>query len=275
MFFLKTLLATFFLAACGSRAMAAEQGLLISGTHMSGDQRGEVVIYLAPGAVRIDFERFLATEEEKEGEEQGKEARGRWRIDFCLEKETMWAINLLDKSGWEITRSDMERMRELMAQFRKQLEQLPPAQRAMMESHMERQMPLDVSEEVEPRYELVSGEGFVEPWTTSHYRILSADEGVKTGEIWIASWEELGIEESDFESLTEFASFLDLVSDEVEIYLPLSHGHQGFPVKAVSSRAGEEKAEFRAGEVTRRHFEDQLFELPEDIEIRKPALPPQ
>lgn len=193
-------------------------------------------------------------------------------VIFRKDKEVFWFIDNKKKTYREITKSDLEKIKEKMQEVRNRLEErlrsIPPEKRKMIEEMMKSQMP---ARSPEKRYKKVASGERVNQWICDKYEKYL--DGIKSEEIWTVDWKQLGLSNDDFNILVEISKFSEQFSKEFSslAFFSVSYkgedikkesGYSGVPIKMVSYSGGRmrEKSELR--EILRQDFPSSLFDLP-------------
>ena len=199
-------------------------------------------------------------------------------IIFRKDKEVFWAIDNKEKTLVEITRRDLqkikEKMDEAMKMFEEQLKNMPPEQREMMEQMMKKQMSMK-STQTKTMYEKVASGEKVNRWVCDKYE--GYREGRKKKEIWTTDWKHLGLNPEDFkvmktmgEFFEEFSkgaasSFYKVGSEEWE----KEQGYSGVPVKTIIYSDGQIREKTELKEIQQQDFSASLFDLPKGLKKKE------
>ncbi len=191
---------------------------------------------------------------------------------FRGDLETLFIVNHEEKEYMLLTRETMEKLSakldQAMQDMQKQLEQLPEAQRKMMEDMFKKNMPQQGGDfEVEVR-EVGVEDGL------QKYEVWIGGE--KRSEMWVASVESQGLPKGSFASFKKLSKFYE------ELLSPLASnpmfqsmganpfpgfaGMDGVPVRIVHLEEGRET---RLSEADVESFSSDLFSPPSGYKERK------
>lgn len=219
-------------------------------------------------------------------ESEGPDSRG--AMIFRGDRQVMWMIDYEEKTYFEVTPKDLQRMKstmeDSMAAMRKQMEEqlkdLPPEQRRMVEDMMKTRMP-PVSAKQAPEdkvtyTKVASGQRF-QRWTCDKYE--GRRGGEKVSEVCSASVAALGLNPDNLRAwrqLAEFFKAFDPAGAE-GLLAPSSEdwekdqGYPGIPVHEISYSDGKPESESKIQEIRQQDFSPSVFEIPAGF--RKEAIP--
>jgi hypothetical protein len=165
-----------------------------------------------------------------------------------------------------------------MAQIQAQLENMPAAQRRMIEQAMAGRGGIPG----------IPGLGAPEPPAVTEYRLVRAGEpvgswsadlyegtqsGMKRWEVWAAGMSEVDLSMADFAAFERLAEMMKSMApsgqgmDELfQIQASADGpGYPGVPVRRVSYRDGEAETRYEMTQITRDPIASSMFELPEGL----------
>lgn len=199
-------------------------------------------------------------------------------IIFREDKEVFWVIDNKEKTLMEMTKRDLqkikEKMDEAMKMLEEQLKNMPPEQREMMEQMVKRQMPMK-STQRKIVYKKVASGVKVNRWVCDKYE--GYREGRKKKEIWTTDWKRLGLNPEDFKvmkAMGEFfgefsqgavSSLYEVGSEEWE----KEQGYSGVPVKTIIYSDGQIREKTELKEIQRQDFAASLFDLPQGLKKKE------
>jgi len=194
-------------------------------------------------------------------------------IIFRGDKNVFWVINNDDKTYIEMTQKDLENLKAQMDNMQKmmaeQMKNMPEEQRKMMEQMMP--SAAGPAKKTKTVYEKKSGMEKVGKWTCDHYE--SFQNGKKSGELWTASWDALGLKRSDMSAFKKMADFFEVISQDANEFMKLGSeewekemGISGVPVRWIDFQDGQQKIKGEITEITKQQINPSLFELPAGYE---------
>ena len=200
-------------------------------------------------------------------------------VIFDGAKQVMWMIDPSRKSYAEMTKADVDRMGSqmsgMMAEMQKQLEGMPPAQRAQIEALMKGRggMPGIPGATARTEYRR-AGSDTVGKWACSKYEGFQNTQ--KVAELCTVEPQALGFTAADFAVSRQVADFfrgmMPANADDIfRIGTPEEQGFSGVPVRRVSFSAGQQRSVTELVEVSRQVFPDALFTLPAGLQ--RQAMP--
>lgn len=189
--------------------------------------------------------------------------------------ETLFIVNHEEKEYMLLTRETMEKLsvklNQAMADMQKQLEQLPEAQRKIMEDMMKKNMPQQSNDSAVEVKEVGVDDGL------QKYEVWIGGE--KRSEVWVASAESQGIPKGSFASFQKLSKFYEeLLSPLASNPMFQSMGANPFPGFANMSGVPvrvvhlEEGRETRLSEAVVESFSSDLFSPPSGYKEIKPEL---
>ena len=189
--------------------------------------------------------------------------------------ETLFIVNHEEKEYMLLTRETMEKLsvklNQAMTDMQKQLEQLPEAQRKIMEDMMKKNMPQQ-SNDFEVEVKEVGVENGLQK-----YEVWIGGE--KRSEVWVASAESQGLPKGSFASFQKLSKFYEeLLSPLASNPMFQSMGANPFPGFANLSGVPvrivhlEEGRETRLSEADVESFSSDLFSPPSGYKEMKPEL---
>ncbi len=207
---------------------------------------------------------------------------------FLGDSGVMRLIDFDKKTYREMTKQDFEQMgsqvNDAMAQAKKMMEErmkdMPPEQRQMMEQMMKQrlgQAPMAQPKPVETVYTRTSSGKSISPWTCDTYE--GHQNGEKRWEVCAADWGQLDLSPADFEVFQKMAElFKSIVPQGADQLFQVGsgdwqqrQGYPGVPVLRIAYRNGAPYMEYRLTELSRKTFDDSLFEVPSGFQ--KIAVP--
>ncbi|MBU1882482.1 MAG: DUF4412 domain-containing protein [bacterium] len=250
---------TVLMIAAAHTAMA---GVFLEG--MTTESSGKQIthdMYIKSDRVRIDI----------------KEKNSKMIMIYRQDEDVFWMLDGEERKYMAMTREDLKEMRtmmdEAMKQMEEQLKNLPPEQRAMMESMMGDQMS-QAAKEPEMTYKLVGKKVKVDSWTCDHY--IGYEDGDKVIELWTVDPKDVKLDAKEFSALESLADFFkELAPDEGNFFeigsTKMSKGETGpdfygIPVKSVYYDTDGESATTILRKAERQDLDNSLFEIPEGFE---------
>jgi hypothetical protein len=194
-------------------------------------------------------------------------------------KQTLYMVDPAKKSYSEMTKADVDAMGaqlgDAMAQMRKALEALPPAQRARMEEMMKGRLggaPGAPGPAAKTEYRR-GGTSKASKWTCTVYE--GFQNGQKVGEVCTVAASALGFTPADFEVSRQLAAFLrgaiPAAADQLfQAGRVEEQGFDGVPVRRESTVAGR-RIVSELTSVARQTFPESSFAIPSGF--TKTALP--
>lgn len=242
----------------GVSVPAVEAGILITSTQESHGQHRDTSTskaYIDKNSMRV------------ETNETNKEDI----IIYRKDRDVFWVIDNKEKTYTELTRNDIKKMKsqmdDAMKKMEKELENMPPEQRAMIEKMMKGKMPAQPKKTI---YKKTASGIKINQWICDKYEGYSG--GKKKKEIWTTDWKKLGFSQEHLdvmEGLSEF--FSELTGDNTPFFKAGSkqwekeQGYPGIPVKTISYINGREKYTTEIKEISKQGFAPSLFELPDRL----------
>jgi hypothetical protein len=192
-------------------------------------------------------------------------------------RQTARMLNLTGKTYMEITKADLEQVKKQMDAMMAQMQNVPPAQRAMIEQMMQgRGMPgmsdlLATGPKVQYRQ---TGSDKVGQWTCTKYE--GTVGGQKTTEVCTVEPKEFGLTPADFAIAQQLADFLKPMMPEVADRMFVngtvqSQGFAGVPVRRTTFRNGALDSTTETTEFRRESLPAATFETPAGF--TKAAMP--
>ena len=211
--------------------------------------------------IQIEKDRMRAETTGPTGEKQA--------VIFDGTRQVLWIINVDKKTYNEMTKADVDRLGGQMAgamqQMEAQLRNLPPEQRAQMESMMRgRGMPMTGAAPAKPDYRR-AGTDKVGKWTCNKYE--GYQNNLKTSEVCTVEPKDLGFAPADFEVSRQLGEFFRKLSPQGADQLfsfgkAEEQGFSGVPVRRVSG-SGQRQTTSEITEVSRQAFPASTFEVPQ------------
>lgn len=197
-------------------------------------------------------------------------------MSMIFRDETFWFLDHAAKTGQKIDEQGMSELTSQLAAVMKQLEQLPPQQREMMEKMMKGKMPGGMGEEPPPqRIDKGAAEQVGEYRCTVHtlysgeekvWEVCSADEGVEADMA-----EAMGA----FRAMSQFAEKLQEALGQGPLAgmmkTPFSKidDLNGFPVRVRSyDSQGRLVRESTLKSITRQDVDETIFEVPKGYKVK-------
>jgi hypothetical protein len=209
---------------------------------------------------------------------------------FRGDLEVFWIVDESGGTYMEMTREDIERLGERMAELSAQMEQvqrqmeeqlasMPAAQRRMIEEAMAGGGGLPgmpgmgpmTAPVAETEFALVSSGESVGQWTADLYE--GTQDGAKRWDVWAVDFSEVGLAMSDFaafESLAEMIQQMVPSGQGMDDLFQVEasgdgEGYSGVPVRRISYRDGEPESRYEMTEINRDPIAPSMFELPEGL----------
>ncbi len=239
---------------------------------------------LTQAGVYMNSTQGSLTEKDKSTEQKIYLEKDRVRIDMHAEKkdmsfiyrkdkETFWMINTADKSYFEMTKKDFEKMHAqmdgAMEKMKEQLKNLPPEQKEMMEKMLKGKMP---GQAAQVEYKKIGSGEKLNTWICDKFEGVSEKE--KSSEAWTTDFAKLNLEESDFQVFKDIGQFVGKFNKGQEAFFSFSgdrHGLTGIPVKVIFFKEGKPSQQTEIKEIKKQDLAANLFELP--LGLKKKSSP--
>ena len=198
---------------------------------------------------------------------------------YLASTETMYIINSKEGSYMELTRAQIEAMMNQVARMKAMMDEklkgLPPEQRRMMEKMMKGRMGGAQGPPAKTVYRKVGSGETVGQWSCDKYEGYRQNE--KVSEIWTTDWSDFGIKPEDFAVFRSLAKMFEGLAKQMKIDMyqvgainPQSeHEFAGLPVRRIMYRNGKPYAKHEVLEVTRKDFDDSLFQVPAGLKKKE------
>lgn len=198
----------------------------------------------------------------------------------------MYVMDLSEGTYIEITKQDMDRLKQMptqmaeqqkqmgpqMEQMRKQMEEqmknMPPEQRKAMEQYMPRGMMEMAGEPKKTVYKKVASGVKVGQWTCDKYEGYEGSEKVE--EVWATDPASLGLNESDMKVFEQFGELFSGLGNPEDRNLfkigsketEAEQGFPGVPVKTINYAGGQVQSIEEIVKIERKSgFDNALFQL--------------
>ncbi|MEM7548341.1 MAG: hypothetical protein AAF363_01605 [Bacteroidota bacterium] len=194
---------------------------------------------------------------------------------FDARNETFMTVDDKKKEYIVMTKSDLnvakEQFKQMATLMQTQLQNLPEAQRKAMEKQFSAF--LGDGEMPEVTYKK-TGNSKVKSWSTDKYDVF--EDGNKTAEVELSSFETLGISKSDFQAMEKLADFITENLSEFTSMVKTGGGssflgfgdenspifQSGIPVKVVNFSSGSPDTETIVTTVDKKNVDSSVFEVP-------------
>jgi hypothetical protein len=215
--------------------------------------------------IQIESNRMRAETTGPRGEKQ--------TVIFDGTRQVLILVDDQNKSYTELTKADADQlgaqMSQAMAQIQKQLEALPPEQRAQIESMMKGRMGAAGGAAPKPIYKRI-GTDTVGKWTCTKYE--GYEGAAKTSEICTVEPRTLGLTEADFAVTKQFVEFFKQVlpamaTQAFVIGTVEQQGFAGVPIKRTTTVLGRQSTT-EIAEVSRQTFPDASYAVPAGYQKR-------
>lgn len=208
-----------------------------------------------------------------------QEKKDKTTVMFDADKEMLYIIDHKKKEYIEMTRQDMEALNEMLQQqlaaMEQQLAMLPENQRKMIQEQMGAAFG---GKQQTAEYSLEESGVSVKEWKADKY--VGMTEGQKQSEIYVASYNELGQDPENFQSLEKFfetiKNYIQGMSKSfsgagISFFSESMPGYKtGVPVKTVLYNSkGEVISTTMIDSLTEETVEENLFQLPQDYKKKK------
>jgi len=242
--------------ATAAHLIAADGFLIVQTTTMNG--KTQTI------QVQIEKDKIRAEMITSTGEKQA--------AVFDGSKQVLSLINYDRKSYTEMTREDVERiggqMSELMARIQEQMANMPPAQRAQMESMMRGRMGGFAAGVAKPEYRK-AGTDKAGKWTCDKYEGFVNNE--KVSEVCTVEPRAFNATAEDFEIAKQLAQFAQkLIPQGFERIFAVgsteAQGYSGIPVRQISYRDGQPVTINEVTDVRRETFDEAGYRIPADFQ---------
>lgn len=228
----------------------------------------------ATNQIQIESNRMRAETTGTRGEKQ--------IVIFDGARQVLIMIDEQNKSYTELTKADVDQlgaqMSQAMAQIQKQLEGMPPEQRAQIESMMKGRMGGAGGLAPKPVYKR-TGTDTVGKWTCTKYEGYEGE--AKTSEVCAVEPKTLGLTEADFAITKHFIEFFKraipaMATQAFGIGTVAEQGFAGVPIRRTATVLGRQITT-EIMEVSRQTFPDTLYAVPAGYQKRpfagKPRIP--
>ncbi len=194
---------------------------------------------------------------------------------FRQDKELFWIIDQKSNTYMEMTKQDMQKMKEKLdqakAQMEAQMKNMPPEQRQMMEKMMKGRMPMMQQTAPPITYKKVASSEKVNQWVCSKYEGYRDDGKVK--DIWTTDWKSLGLTAESFKAMKDLSEFFVEFAKEMASSFDQigsedwekEKGYAGVPVKTIFYNNGQARSTTELTEVRQENLSAALFELPANL----------
>jgi hypothetical protein len=190
-------------------------------------------------------------------------------VIFRGDKNVFWSINPDEKSYFEMTQADIQKMKGQMEKARQQMmeqmKNMPAEQRKMMEEMMPSNM--RTTETVKTTYTKKSSGIKVGKWSCTHFEGFK--NGVKSDEIWVADWGQIGLTKSDLGVLQKMGAFFKALSQETDEFFEFGTdewekqiGMSGAPMRSINYFKGQKSSQTEVKDVIKQNLNAALFDLP-------------
>lgn len=190
-------------------------------------------------------------------------------IIFRGDKNVFWTINPEEKSYFEMTQADIQKMKAQMEKTKQmmmeQMKNMPEEQKKMMEEMMPSNM--NMSETVKTTYSKQSSGVKVGKWNCTHF--IGSKNGKKSEEIWVADWDQIGVSKNDLSVLQKMGEFFQALSQEASDFFEFGTeawekqiGMSGAPMRSVHYMDGKISEQSEVTDVTKKDLDSSMFELP-------------
>lgn len=194
-------------------------------------------------------------------------------VIFRSDKLVFWSIDHKDKSYTEITKDDVGKMKEKMAEGRKMMEEemkhLPPEQRKKIEEVMKGQMK---GESPKILYKKVATSQKVNQWTCDKYEGYEGKEKVE--EIWTTDYKKIGLKPEELKVMEDMAKFFSEITKDFTARLYKVGKEEkgwfsGIPVRTFGYEKGKKVFATELKEIKREEIKPVIFELPKGYKKEK------
>jgi hypothetical protein len=203
--------------------------------------------------------------------------------------QRLYLIDVAAGTYRTFTKAELERMMgsvntqmdAIRAKMDAQLKNMDPKQRDMVEKMMKGRMgTAEPAAVTKTTYQLVESDVTVGEWECDKYDGLK--DGEKVREIYTTDWSTFGLKPADFAVFRELASMFAGMAKQaqVDIYQVGSENalsdeeFEGVPVRRISYRDGQPSQQHDVIEVSRKDFEDEIFQLFEGLKkLENPQVP--
>jgi len=203
---------------------------------------------------------------------------GSQAVIFDTDKESITVLDHDKKEAMIISKQEMislkQQLKVMMEMMEQQLKNLPPEQQEMVKKNMSGMMPTE-GKELNYEYRLVNSEVSVKNWSSTQYEGLV--NGEKRGEIFLADYDEVGFQKSDFAALEKMASFMREIladfSDRIDFGGSGSSFFgfggednpiftKGLPVKMIEYSGDDVERVVTIEDISRQDLDNSTFEVP-------------
>ncbi len=189
-------------------------------------------------------------------------------IIFRGDKNLFWMIDKDKQSYIEMTKKDIEKAKVQLDKAQKmmaeQMKNMPAEQQEMMKKMMPGGM--SESEKVKTEYKKVSSGEKVGKWLCTRYE--GYKDGKKSGDTWIADWDQMGVDREDMKAMGQMGKFFEALSQEASDLMQVGsdewekeQGMSGFPVRWTTLKNGVVNSEGKVIEVLKQNLKLSLFEI--------------
>ena len=202
------------------------------------------------------------------------------QYEYGYDQERFWFINSKDKTYMEMTKQDLQKIKEhmdgAMAMMQEQMKNMPPEQRKMMEQMMQNKRPAAKPEVSKMAYKKVASGEKINQWTCDKYEGVS--KGTDKEELWTTDWQQLGITPEDLKVIQGMGEFFAEFSQRQPFLLKIGSkeseqepGYAGLPIRTIHYSGTQVRHKTDIKEIRRQDLSASLFELPSGLQ--KKATP--
>jgi hypothetical protein len=189
-------------------------------------------------------------------------------IIFRGDKNLFWMIDKDKETYMEMTKKDIEKAKvqldKAQNMMMEQMKNMSAEQQEMMKNMMPAEM--SKSKKVKTEYKKIASGEKVGKWICTHYE--GYKDGKKTGDTWIAGWDQIGLDREDMLVMGQMGKFFEALSQEASDLMQVGseewekeHGMSGFPVRWTDSEEGRVSSEGQVTEVLNQNLKPSLFEV--------------
>ena len=242
-----------------SFSIAAQAGIIVKSVERSGQKKIEMET-----TMMVDQNKLRIESNEKD--EQNV-------VIFRGDKKVFWVLKTSDKTYVEMTQEDlaelkaqMDNMQKMMAE---QMKNMPEEQRKMMEKMMP--SAAGAAKKMKTDYKKKGSGEKVGKWSCDHYEGFR--DGKKTGELWTASWDQIGLKRSDMSAFKQMAEFFEAISQDASEFMKIGseewekeQGLSGVPVRWIDMEDGQTDSQGEIKEIRKQDIKASLFDIPSGYE---------
>lgn len=200
-------------------------------------------------------------------------------IIFRADKNLLWMIDPDARTYREMTQADMaataKQVNSAMEEMKKQMAEMPPEQRAMMEKMMGKMGAMGTETQAPVEFRKVASGEKVGSWVTDKYE--ATRNGQKVAEMWVAPLSAVKIKPEEMQVMEALTKFFEegLKQFMPGIAMPSTPGgaKNGIPVKTVQYSNGAPSGITVVKTIETKELPPKTFEIPDGFQKLAMPLP--